>query len=67
MILKSDVTQVLQSLRRTGEAVLDEDTGLCVTRSRLGNVTFWVKYTETPTGYHVHSAYSHRMNVVNRP
>lgn len=67
MILKSDVTQVFQSLRRTGEAVLDEDTGLCVTRSRLGNVTFWVKYTETPTGYHVHSAYSHRMNVVNRP
>ncbi len=66
MILKTDVIRVLQSLRETGEAVLDGDTGLCVTRTRLGNVTFWVKYTETETGYLVHRAYSHRMNVVNR-
>ena len=67
MILKTDVIRVLQSLRQTGEAVLDGDTGLCITRTRLGNVTFWVKYTETDTGYLVHRAYSHRMNVVNRP
>ena len=66
MILKTDVIQVLQDLRETGEAVLDVDTDLCVTRTRLGNVTFWVKYTETGTGYLVHSAYSHRMNIVNR-
>ena len=67
MILKTDVIRVLQSLRQTGEAILDADTGLCVTRARLGNVTFWVKFTETETGYLVHRAYSHRMNVVNRP
>ncbi len=66
MILKTDVIRVLQSLRETGEAVLDGDTGLCVTRARLGNVTFWVNFTETETGYLVHRAYSHRMNVVNR-
>ncbi len=66
MILKTDVIRVLQSLRETGEAVLDADTGLCVTRARLGNVTFWVKYTETENGYLVHRAYSHRMNVTNR-
>ena len=66
MILKSDVIRVLQNLKETGEAVLDSDTGLCVTRARLGNVTFWVKYTETQTGYLVHRAYSHRMNVTTR-
>ena len=66
MILKTDVIRVLQNLRETGEAVLDAETDLCVTRCRLGNVTFWVKYTETETGYLVHSAYSHRMNIVNR-
>jgi len=66
MILKTDVIRVLQQLRETGEAILDGDSGLCVTRARLGNVTFWVKYTETETGYLVHRAYSHRMNVVNR-
>ena len=66
MILKTDVIRVMQNLRETGEAVLDGETGLCVTRARLGNVTFWVKYTETDTGYLVHRAYSHRMKVMTR-
>jgi len=66
MILKTDVIRVLQNLKETGEAVLDGETGLCITRTRLGNVTFWVKYTETETGYLVHRAYSHRMNVTTR-
>ncbi|MBR4290217.1 MAG: 4Fe-4S dicluster domain-containing protein [Oscillospiraceae bacterium] len=66
MILKTDVIRVLQSLRETGEAILDEETGLIVTRARLGNVTFWVKYTETDTGYLIHRAYSHRMTIQTR-
>lgn len=66
MILKSDVIAVLNNLRETGEAILDADTGLCVTRARLGNVTFWVKYQEIPGGYQVFGAYSHRMNIVTR-
>ena len=66
MILKTDVIRVLQSLRETGEAILDEETGLIVTRARLGNVTFWVKFTETDTGYLIHRAYSHRMTIHNR-
>lgn len=66
MILKSDVEQVLADYRETGEAILDEPAGQLVSRSRLGNVTFWVRYTETETGYLVHRAYSHRMNIVKR-
>ena len=66
MILKTDVVRVLQALRETGEAILDEETGLIVTRARLGNVTFWVKFTETGSGYLVHRAYSHRMTIQPR-
>ena len=66
MILKTDVIRVLQTLKETGEAILEVETNLCVTRARLGNVTFWVKYTETETGYLVHRAYSHRMTVQTR-
>ena len=66
MILKTDVIRVMQSLRETGEAILDEETGLTVTRARVGNVTFWVKFTETDTGYLIHRAYSHRMTIHNR-
>jgi len=29
-------------------------------------VTFWVKFTQTQTGYLVHRAYSHRMTIHNR-
>lgn len=66
MILKSDVIQVLSRLRETQEAIYDSKTGLSITRTRIGNVTFWVKYTESPDGYLVHSAYSHRMNITER-
>ena len=66
MILKTDVIRVLQNLRETGEAIMDEESGLIVTRARLGNVTFWVKFTETQTGYLVHRAYSHRMTIQPR-
>ena len=66
MILKSDIIAVLQELRKTGEAIMDADTSLCIARARLGNVTFWVKYEEIEGGYKVCGAYSHRMNVVRR-
>jgi hypothetical protein len=66
MILKTDVIRVMEALRETGEAILDEETGLIVTRARLGNVTFWVKFTETDSGYLIHRAYSHRMTIQNR-
>lgn len=66
MILKSDVIHALSHMRESGELIFDEDSGLFITRLRDGNVTFWVKYTEKSDGYVVHSAYSHRMNVVTR-
>lgn len=66
MILKSDVMGVLNVLRETGEAIYDGEEDLLITRHRIGNVTFWVKYRETETGYLVLRAYSHRMNIVQR-
>lgn len=67
MILKSDVIAVMNAVRQTGEAIWDSETGLMIARSRLGNATFWVKFTrEGDNSYLIHSAYSHRMNVVRR-
>jgi hypothetical protein len=67
MILTDDVIAVLNDYRESGEAVLDSETGLLIARKRLGNATFWVKFTEdSGQGYTVHGAYSHRMNVVRR-
>lgn len=63
MILKSDVDAVLKAYETSKEAVFDEENGWYVASLRLGNVTFWVKFTKEETGYTVHGAYSHRMTV----
>ncbi len=67
MILKDDVTETLDALRETGEAVYDAQEDVMITCRRIGNVTFWVKYRETEGGYLVVGAYSHRMDVMRRP
>ena len=65
MILTDDVIAVLRDFRENGEAIQDED-GLLVARRRVGNATFWVKFSRTDGGFLVHRAWSHRMNVVKR-
>ncbi len=66
MVLDTDVARVMQRYRESGEAVLENDTGELVTRARLGNVTFWVKFTEDADGYTVRRVYSHRMTIETR-
>ncbi len=67
MILTDDVISVLDDYRVTGEAVLDAESGLFIARKRIGNATFWVKFTQNgDDDYLVHSAYSHRMQVMRR-
>ena len=67
MILTSDVIAVMDGVRETGECIRDGETGLLIARKRVGNATFWVKFTrEGPDAYTVHRAYSHRMNIVRR-
>ncbi|MBS6398006.1 MAG: 4Fe-4S dicluster domain-containing protein [Clostridiales bacterium] len=63
MILKSDIDGVLRAYEESGNAVLDQEKGWLVTCQRIGNVTFWVKFTKTEDGYVVYGAYSHRMTV----
>ena len=67
MILTSDVIGVLKSYKQSGEAIEDGDTGRLVARERLGNVTFWVSFTEDADGaVTVHRAWSHRMTIQRR-
>lgn len=67
MILTEDVIAVLEEFRQNGEAVLDAESGLLIARKRVGNATFWVKFSrEGENAYTVHRAYSHRMQVARR-
>ena len=65
MILIEDVIAVMDDFRSNGEAIEDED-GLLVARRRVGNATFWVKFSLAGEGYVIHRAWSHRMKVVKR-
>ncbi len=64
MILVGDVIAVMNAMRESGEAIYDEENGCSVARARVGNVTFWVAFTDIEGGYLVKRAYSHRMRVV---
>lgn len=66
MILESDVRAVMEAYRENGEAILDDESGLLITRHRIGNVTFWVKFEPNENGYTVKRAYSHRMTIETR-
>jgi hypothetical protein len=65
MILTEDVIAVMDDFRENGEAIEDEDS-LLVARRRVGNATFWVKFSLEDGGYLVHRTWSHRMKVVKR-
>ena len=66
MILTDDVIAVIDYVRKTGECIEDED-GLLVARCRVGNATFWLKFSREGDGsYLVHRAWSHRMQIVKR-
>jgi Fe-S oxidoreductase len=62
MILKSDVIQVLENAKSSGQAIKNE-VGSLLSSLRLGNVTFWVRYRIVDENYVIESAYSHRMDV----
>ena len=67
MILTDDVIAVMDEVRKTGACILDEESGLYITCRRIGNATFWVKFSrEGDESYLVHRAWSHRMTVVKR-
>ena len=66
MILKTDVEQVLEFVRDTGEMIQDIESGHMTACRRIGNATFWVVFDVTDGGYLVHRAYSHRMTVEKR-
>lgn len=67
MILESDIIAVMKDYHINKEAVYDVKTELSIATKRIGNVSFWVKFTsEGENAYNVVGAYSHRMTISKR-
>jgi NADPH-dependent glutamate synthase beta subunit-like oxidoreductase len=64
MILEEDLRQVVRHAERTSEKIRNTKTGHFIARRRPVSVTYWVEYSCGDTGFIIHNAYSHRMEVV---
>jgi glutamate synthase (NADPH) small chain len=67
LILEDDIRQVIAYAERTGNRFRNPTTGHFLAYHKPANVTYWVEYTPFDEGFHVHNAYSHRMEVVMQP
>jgi Fe-S oxidoreductase len=63
-ILHSDIAAVISRAEAEQTRLIDTATGHFIANGRPGNVTFWVEYARSDSGYRVHNAYSHRMSAV---
>jgi Fe-S oxidoreductase len=63
-ILREDVQKVIEHAEKTGTQLFKSETGRSLAFFRPAHITYWVEYTPESTGFRVHNAYYHRMEVV---
>ena len=66
-ILVEDVQQVIHEAEKCGSVVVHPQTGRLKASHRPFRATIWVEYSPAPEGYVVHTAYSHRIEVMGGP
>ncbi len=67
LILEDDIRQVIAYAERTGDRFRNPTTGHFLAYHKPANVTYWVEYTAADEGFHIHNAYSHRMEIMMQP
>ena len=63
-ILDDDVKQVIHNAEVTGEKLYQPEGNRYLAKMRLSNAAFYVEYSVASDGYVVHSAYSHRSEIM---
>jgi len=63
-ILFEDIESVVDNARKKEEYFFNPETKNYLSRLRLDNVTYWVRYEEQEKDVIINSVYSHRMEVV---
>lgn len=62
-IPEDDIKKVIAQAEAEGKKLYQPDSSLCLSKSRLGNYTVYVKYSVQGDTYLVHTAYQHRANI----
>jgi len=63
MILETDIQTVIEHCEKTGEKVLDDDTGNFFGHLQIGHMTYWAEYRKSDDDFELVNAYSHRMSI----
>jgi hypothetical protein len=66
-ILVEDVQRVIHEAEKSGSVAVHPHTGRLKASYRAYRTTIWVEYSPAPEGYVIHTAYSHRMEVMEGP
>ena len=64
LILFEDVANTIEYGETSGNKVIRPSDKHYFTHFRPGIITYWVEYSETDTGYILHNAYSHRLEIL---
>ncbi|MDL2253487.1 NAD(P)-binding protein [Ruminococcaceae bacterium OttesenSCG-928-I18] len=64
LVLEEDIQRVIEMAERTGVRLKKADGRRFIAHSQLGIITYWVEYEPVEEGYVIHSAYSHRLQIV---
>lgn len=64
LILVEDLQRVIEYAERTGNKLLNQETGRFLAHWKPAAVTYWVEYAPEGDEFVVHKAYSHRMEIV---
>ena len=62
-ISREDVERAINHAETTGEKFINPSNGRSLASHRPDRVTYWVEYSRVGEEYHVHGAYSHRMEM----
>jgi len=65
-ILMLDIQKVIHHAESTGETLFHPATGHTMAAFKPYKATFWVEYSVSGSGFTIHNAYSHRMEVAGK-
>ena len=63
MILKGDVSKVIQHAESTGNKLINTESNTYIAYFKPVSVTYWVEYSLQEDGVLIHNAYSHRLEI----
>ena len=64
LILEDNIREIIYEAEKTGGKIVNPKTGYYTAHKKIGIVTFWVEYEKAGELFNIHSAYSHRIQIV---